>query len=166
MTVTDPRKYTAPGKLLDQRVVMVTGANQGIGRAAALSYAEHGATVVLQGRNRRGLESVHDEIVAAGYPDPAIVVLDLAKSLAEDYFDVAESLKGEFGRLDGLLHNAGVLGHRTPLSQYDIAVWHEVMHVNLTAPFVLTQVMYDLLDASGDASVLFTSSGVGRTGRA
>ncbi len=166
MTMIEAHQYQAPENLLADRVILVTGANKGIGKCAAITFAEHGATVVLAGRNRRQLEAVHDEILEAGSPQPGIAVLDLARSLAEDYFALAEALGSEYGRLDGLLHNASILGHRTPIAQYDVAVWHEVLHVNLTAAFVLTQVLYDLLDTSQDASILFTSSGVGRVGKA
>ncbi len=131
-----------------------------------MSFAAHGATVVLLGRTARKLESLHDEIRAAGYPQPAIAVFDLAKAQGPAYFDLARQLQENYGRLDGLLHNAGILGHRTPIEHYDVATWHEVLHVNLTAPFVMTQVLLPLLRQSADASVIFTSSGVGRRGKA
>lgn len=162
----DIRAYRpAPDELRD-RVVLVTGPTAGIGRAVALALAAHGATVVLAGRSTAKLEQLHDEILAAGGPQPAIAVLDLMKAQGPDYFQLAERIGETWGRLDGLLHNAGILGRRTPIEQYDIGVWHQVMHVNLNAPFILTQVLMPLLKQSADASVLFTSSGVGRRGRA
>lgn len=166
MTSIDPRTYHARPDLLKDRVILVTGAGAGIGRAAALAFAAHGATVILLGRTGRKLENIHDEIVSAGYPPPAIAVVDLAKAQGPAYFDLANRLREKFGRLDGLLHNAAILGDRTPVEQYDLGTWHQVLHVNLTAPFVLTQVLMPLLRASPDASVLFTSSGVGRQGKA
>lgn len=166
MTAIEPKAYRAPPDLLRDRVVLVTGAGDGIGRAAALAFAAHGATVALLGRTQRKLERVHDEIRAAGGPSPAIAVVDLARAQGPAYYDLAEQLRASYGRLDGLLHNAGILGHRTPIEQYDVATWQQVLHVNLTAPFVLTQVLLPLLRASADASVLFTSSGVGRRGKA
>ncbi|MCK6369725.1 MAG: YciK family oxidoreductase [Gammaproteobacteria bacterium] len=166
MSSTDPRGYTVPDGLLRERVILVTGAGRGIGKAAALAFAAHGASVVLLGRNAQQLEDVHATITAAGHPEPAIAVMDLARSLAPAYLDLVEQLRQRYGRLDGLLHNAGILGHRTPIEQYDVATWHEVLHVNLTAPFVLTQLMIPLLRASADASIVFTSSSVGRRGRA
>lgn len=162
----DPRKYAARPDLLRGRIVLVTGAGDGIGRAASLAFAQHGATVVLLGRTKRKLETLHDEIVAAGHAQPAIAVFDLAKAQGPDYFELRDQLQTQFGRLDGLLHNAGLLGDRAPIEHYDIGTWHQVMHVNLTAPFVLTQVLMPLLRGSDDASVVFTSSGVGRRGRA
>jgi NAD(P)-dependent dehydrogenase (short-subunit alcohol dehydrogenase family) len=166
MTAIEPKAYRAPPDLLRDRVVLVTGAGDGIGRAAALAFAAHGATVALLGRTQAKLERVHDEIRAAGGPAPAIAVVDLAKAQAPAYHDLAGQLRASYGRLDGLLHNAGILGHRTPIEHYDVATWQQVMHVNLTAAFVLTQVLLPLLRESADASVLFTSSGVGRRGKA
>jgi NAD(P)-dependent dehydrogenase (short-subunit alcohol dehydrogenase family) len=162
----DPRTYQPPANLLENRVILVTGAGSGIGRAAARSFADHGATVILLGRTVSKLESLYDEIIDSGAPTPAISVMNLAKAQGPDYFQLAEQIETEYGRLDGLLHNAGILGHRTPLEQYEVATWTEVMHINLTAPFVLTQVLLPLLKKSPDASCVFTSSGVGRKGRA
>jgi NAD(P)-dependent dehydrogenase (short-subunit alcohol dehydrogenase family) len=122
--------------------------------------------VILLGRTRERLESVHDEIVAAGGPNPAIAVLDLASAQASDYYALADKVNAAWGRLDGLLHNAGVLGHRSPIEHYDVGTWHQVMHLNLNAPFIMTQVLLPVLRASPDASIVFTSSSVGRRGRA
>ena len=162
----DPRHYAPAPDLLRERMILVTGAGDGIGRAAACAFARHGATVILLGRTRSKLEAVHDEILAAGHPQPVIAVLDLAKAQGPAYFDLRDQLEREFGRLDGLLHNAAMLGDRAPIEHYDIGVWHQVLHLNLTAPFVLTQVLMPLLRRSTDASVVFTTSGVGRRGRA
>lgn len=160
------KSYSAAADLLDDRVILVTGAGSGIGRAAALAFAGHGAQVVLLGRTVSKLESVYDEILAAGGKRPSIAHLNLATAQGPEFFQLRDSLDAEFGRLDGLLHNAGVLGDRAPLEQYDVGQWTEVMHLNLTVPFVLTQVLLPLLGASEDASVVFTSSGVGRRARA
>ena len=162
----NPTRYKPRGDLLKDRVILITGAGDGIGRAAALSFANHGATVGLLGRTLKKLEVLYDEIVSAGYPMPSIAVIDLAKAQGPDYFELAERIDKDYGRLDGLLHNAGILGELCPIEQYDIGLWAEVMHVNLTVPFVLTQVLTPQLKKSADASVVFTSSGVGRTGRA
>lgn len=163
---TDPRRYVAPQDLLTDRVILVTGATAGIGRAAALACARHGATVALLGRNLHKLEEVYDDIESAGYPTPTLAVMDLATAQGPDFFKLADEIDAQFGRLDGLLHNAGILGQMAPIEHYDVAVWANVLHVNLTVPFVLTQVLLPVLKKSSDASVLFTSSGVGRTGRA
>ena len=144
----------------------MTGAGDGIGRAAALSYARHGATVILLGRTIAKLESVYDEIEAAGGPQPAIFPLNFEGATLKDFHDMAETLDGEFGRLDGILHNAGLLGGITPFEQYDPALWEQVMQVNVNGPLWMTQALLPLLRASRDASVIFTSSSVGRRGRA
>lgn len=155
----------APDELRD-RIILVTGAGDGIGRAAAIALAQHGATVVLLGRTSAKLEGVYDLIVSAGGPEPAIAVMDLARAQGPDYFQLVEKLQSTWGRVDGLLHNAAILGQRAPIEHYDIGVWHQVMHLNLNVPFILTQTLMPLLRQSADASVLFTSSGVGRVGRA
>jgi NAD(P)-dependent dehydrogenase (short-subunit alcohol dehydrogenase family) len=162
----NPQNYQPAPDLLKDRVILVTGAGGGIGRAAALGFARLGANVGLLGRTLSKLESVYDEIVAAGFPQPNIAVMNLADAQGPDYMQLVDSIAAEYGRLDGLLHNAGILGQLSPIEHYDIALWTEVMHVNLTAPFVLTQVLLPLLNNSADASIVFTSSGVGRVGRA
>jgi NAD(P)-dependent dehydrogenase (short-subunit alcohol dehydrogenase family) len=164
--IPDLETYFPPADLLQQRVILVTGASDGIGRAAAMSYAQHGATVILLGRTKRKLEKLYDEIIAAGAPRPAIVQMDLARAQGEHFQALVDGIAEEHGRLDGLLHNAGILGDMTPIEHYDIATWQRVLHINLTAPFVLTRTLMPLLKASPDASVVFISSGVGRKGRA
>lgn len=158
--------YHAPANLLEGRTILVTGSSEGIGRAVALSFAAHGATVILHGRNRERLESAYDEIVAAGGNEPAIVVNDLKTATWEDYLALQESITAEFGRLDGLLHNAGILGRRSPVVDIPPKEWMEVMMVNVNAAFLLTKALLPLLQQSEDASILFTSSGVGRKPRA
>jgi NAD(P)-dependent dehydrogenase (short-subunit alcohol dehydrogenase family) len=158
--------YTAPSDVLENRVILVTGAGDGIGQAAARRFAAHGAQVILAGRTQVKLEAVYDAIVADGHPTPQISVIDFSQAQGDDYQDIAEALETEYGRLDGLLHNAGILGQRSPIEHYDVATWLNVMHVNLNAAFILTQSLIPLLQKSTDASIVFTSSGVGRVGRA
>lgn len=165
LTAAAQKFVAAPDELRD-RVILVTGAGDGIGRAAALACARHGATVVLLGRTQSKLESAYDEIVGNGGPQPAISVLDLARAQGPDYFQIAEQVARTWGRLDGLVHNAAMLGQRAPIEHYDIGIWHQVMHLNLNVPFMLTQILMPVLRKSPDASVVFTSSGVGRQGRA
>jgi NAD(P)-dependent dehydrogenase (short-subunit alcohol dehydrogenase family) len=151
---------------LRERVVLLTGAGDGIGRAVAEAAAAAGATVVLLGRTQRKLEAVYDQIVADHGRQPAIHVMDLATATVQDYAALAAALQAEYGRLDGIAHVAGTLGARTPLEHYDIALWSRVMLVNLTAPWLLTQACLPLLRQSSDPAVVFASSSVGRTGRA
>jgi NAD(P)-dependent dehydrogenase (short-subunit alcohol dehydrogenase family) len=156
----DPRTYQPAANLLSDRVVLVTGASDGIGKAVAQAAAAHGATVLLHGRNVRKLEAVYDAIVAAKHPRPSIVPLDLEKAGAEEYEKLAAALDQEFGRLDALLHNAAMLGERAPIEHHDVAKWMRTMHVNVTAAFILTRYCLPLLKRSPDPSIIFTSSGV------
>ncbi|MGQ7248392.1 YciK family oxidoreductase [Halomonas sp. V046] len=158
--------YQAPAELLKDRIVLVTGAGDGIGRTAAITYARHGATVILLGRTIAKLEKVYDEIEAAGGPQPAIFPLNFEGATLKDYHDMAEALDKEFGRLDGILHNAGLLGRITPFEQYNPELWEQVMQVNINGPIWMTQALLPLLTQSRDASVILTSSSVGRKGRA
>ena len=163
----EPRNYTYADDVLRDRIILITGASDGIGKALALEAARLGAQVILHGRNAKKLEKVYDEIEAIDDAKrPSIAVLDLASGNAESYTTLAKSIEDEFGRLDGLVHNASILGERYSIEQYDAVIWQRVMHVNVTAAFAMTQVLLPMLHKSDDASIIFTSSGVGRTGKA
>lgn len=149
-------QYQAPADLLKDKIILVTGAGDGIGKAAAKAYAAHGATVILLGRTIPKLEKVYDEIVNAGGPEPAIYPMNLEGATPRDYQDLADTVQKEFGQLHGLLHNAAWLGASTPLAMYDIELWFKVMQVNLNAPFILTQACLPLMKKTGDASIIFT----------
>jgi NAD(P)-dependent dehydrogenase (short-subunit alcohol dehydrogenase family) len=163
---TIPQDYSPPADLLRDRIILVTGAGDGIGRTAAQTFARHGATVILLGRTNSKLEAVYDEIEAAGHPQPVIFEVDMLTATPQDYQSLAEAVESTFGRLDGLLHNASLLGERRPISSYKPRLWQDVMQVNVNAQFMLTQALLPMLDAAPAASVVFTSSGVGRKGRA
>ncbi len=160
------QEYSPAPNLLNQRIILVTGAGDGIGATAAKTFAQHGATVILLGRTIRKLEAVYDAIEQSGAPQPAIYPMNLEGASPKDYSDLAETIDREFGRLDGLLHNAAILGTLTPLEMYDLELWSKVMQVNLNAPYLLTRACLPLLKKSNDASVVFTSSTVGHKGRA
>lgn len=163
----NPKDYEYSSDVLDGRIVLITGASDGIGRALALHTATLGAQLVLHGRNDKKLAEVYDTILAIeGARRPSIAVMDLASADSEAYRSLADSLAESFGRLDGLVHNASILGERYAIEQYDAGLWQQVMHVNLTAAFAITQVCLPLLKAADDPSVIFTSSGVGRVGKA
>lgn len=159
-------EYSAQPNLLEGRVIMVTGAGRGIGEAAAKAYAAHGATVLLLGKNEDNLNRVYDEIEAAGWPQPVVIPLNLETALPHQYDELAATVEREFGRLDGLLHNAGIVGQITPIEQLSGDHFMRVMQVNVNAAFMLTSTLLPLLKLSEDASVIFTSSTVGRKGRA
>lgn len=158
--------YTARPDLLKGRVILVTGAGRGIGAAAAKCYAAHGATVLLLGKTEENLNQVYDQIESAGHPQPAVIPFNLETALAHQYDELAAMVESEFGRLDGLLHNAAILGPRTPIEQLSGDNFMRVMQINVNAEFMLTHTMLPLLRLSTDASVLFTSSSVGRKGKA
>jgi NAD(P)-dependent dehydrogenase (short-subunit alcohol dehydrogenase family) len=160
-----PTDYQPTAGLLHGRVILITGASSGLGRALAIESARAGASVILSGRNAAKLERVYDQILALGAPTPAMAVMDLATAGAAEYDGLARVIEEEFGRLDGLVHAAGLLGDRTPLEQYDVPTWCKVLHVNLTAPFILTQVLLPALRKSADASLIFVSSGVVKKAR-
>jgi NAD(P)-dependent dehydrogenase (short-subunit alcohol dehydrogenase family) len=160
-------QYQAPATLLKNKVILVTGAGDGIGKAAALAYAKHGATVILLGRTISKLEKVYDEIEQNNWPQPAIIPLNLEGAVEKDYIEVANSINDAFGRLDGILHNASLLGSLTTIDQYEVPVWEKVMQVNINSTFILTKTFLPLLQAStNNPAIIFTSSSVGRVGRA
>ena len=165
-TAFDPRSYQPAPGLLAGRVIAITGPGEGIGHAVALAAARHGAQLVLIGRTVKKLEALHAQIESEGLPEASIAPLDMERALARDYDAIATAIMDRYGRLDGLVHNAGELGQLAPVEHYDMATWCRVLHVNLTAAFALTQVLLPALQASADASVIWTSSGVGRRGRA
>lgn len=163
----DYRNYEARPGLLDKRIILITGASDGIGRALAIRCAELGGQIILHGRNVQKLEKVYDEIEALeGSARPSIAVVDLAAANATAYESLADNLAEEYGRLDGLVHNAAIIGDRFSIEQYDAVQWQRVMHVNVTAAFALTQVLLPMMKQAEDPSIIFTSSSVGRTGRA
>jgi len=162
----DPKTHQAPADLLQGRNILVTGAGDGIGKAAAMTFAAHGATVILLGRTVEKLDAVYDAIETAGYPQAAIFAIDMLHATSDDYRQLALAIEEELGPLDGLLHNASLLGQRAPMTSASSQTWQDVMHVNVNAAMMLTQAVLPLLEAAPRASIVFTSSGVGRKGRA
>jgi len=151
---------------LDNRTIVVTGAAAGIGREAAKALALEGATVVLLDKNKAGLESLYDEIEAAGGPQPALYPMDLLGATPKDYADLAATLTEHFGSLEGIVHCAAYVGFLSRIDDFDIELWYRAMQVNLNAPFLLTQACLPVLRQADDAVVLFTSDAVGRHGKA
>lgn len=147
------------------RVIAITGATGGIGRALALACLGEGAEVVLIARNEKKLRGLHGECETIAPGRALMAVLDLEKALASDYDRIADAILQRYGRLDGLVHCAALLGTLTPIEHYEVPTWYRVMHVNVTAAFALTQVLLPALRKSADAAVIFTSSSVGRQGR-
>ncbi len=154
-----------PDHLLGQ-TILITGAGDGLGRAIALGAAQQGATVVLVGRNTSNLEKVYDEIEAQGSPQPAIFPLNLESAAPQAYQELASIIGHEFGALQGLVHCAALLRLLSRIDDYDIETWDQLLKINLTAPFLLTQACLPLLHAAGESSIIFTSDSLGRHAKA
>ncbi|MBU2887207.1 YciK family oxidoreductase [Gilvimarinus agarilyticus] len=165
---TLPIDYIPASQALTNDIILVTGAGDGIGRVAALTYASHGATVILLGRTLAKLEAVYDDIENTGGPQPAIYPMNFEGATEKEYTDLCNALQSEFGGLSGILHNASELGDRMPIRDYANDTWARIMQVNANAPFMLTKALLPLLHSSptGHASVIFTGSSVARQGRA
>ncbi len=150
-------RYKAGGQLLRDRVILVTGASDGIGRALSIAAAGLGATVVLLSKTISKLEKVYDEIEENGGPQPAIYPMNLKGATVKDYQDLAANIETQLGRLDGLVNNAGWVGVITPFTQLAPEMYQKVMTINLHAPFLLTQACLPLLQKSDDASIVFST---------
>lgn len=153
-----PYDYQAPPDLLKGRVILVTGAGQGIGKAAALTYASKGAQIILLGRKQAKLEAVYDEIEKAGFPQALIFPLDLIKANEQDFANMAEGIYQQLGRLDGILHNAAHFDVLSPLEIQTAKQFEQMLRVHLLAPFALTKACLPLLRKAPDASIIFTST--------
>jgi len=161
-----PENYSASAALLKDRVVLVTGAGDGLGRACALAAARSGAVVVLLGRTVRKLEAVYDEIQNQGLASPAIYPLHLGGASWNDYGELAATLEREYGRLDGIVHCAVQFKQFQPLDDISPQDWFESFQVNLNGPYALTRHCLPLLLKSPDASVVFISDTPGREPKA
>lgn len=158
--------YQPQKNLLQQRIILVTGASDGIGREAALTYARYGANLILLGRNEEKLRDVAQEIEASGGAPARWYTLDLLTCTPTSCTELAQRIATHYPRLDGVLHNAGLLGEVRPMAEQDPAIWQQVMQVNINGTFFLTQALLPLLLRSDSGSLIFTSSSVGRQGRA
>ena len=153
------------GELKD-KVILVTGANRGFGLAITMDLSKAGATVIMLGRDLGSLEYAYDAVVDAGYNEPILYPLDLEGATPENYQELQDNVLEKFDKLDGLIHNAAILGAQMPIEQHDIKLWYSTLQINLTAPFMLTQFLIPALVKSEDARILFLSSSVGREARA
>ncbi len=158
--------YDAEKDFLKGRTILITGASDGIGRVCAKTYADYGATVILLGRDQKKLEAIFDEIEST-HPGRVIIhPLDFKTATMEDFKLLGSSINEQYVCLDGLIHNAALLGARSPIEYYPEQDWNDLMQVNVSAVFRLTQVLLPALSRSSDARVLFISSSAGRVGRA
>jgi NAD(P)-dependent dehydrogenase (short-subunit alcohol dehydrogenase family) len=161
-----PNEFSITDGLLKGKVILVTGAGDGIGKIAAITYARLGASVILSGKTIPKLESVYDQIEAEGSGEAAIYPINFEGASEHDYVEMAAKIYSEYGRLDGLLLNAATLGEKTPIANYDSETWFKVMQVNLNAPFLLLKNLLPVLEKSTSAAVITTTSTVAFTGRA
>lgn len=161
-----PKNFKPQADCLKDKVILITGTGDGIGATAAKTFAKHGATIILLSKTEKKIVAINDEIVDAGYPQPAIIPLNLEEATAKDYAGLAHSIEAEFGHLDGLIHNAAMFEGLSPITQFDNTLWNRIVQVNLHAPFLLSQAMIPLLNKSQSSSMVFTSSGVAHQGRA
>ncbi|MGP5536497.1 YciK family oxidoreductase [Psychrobacter glacincola] len=166
LTHNDIRNFVPSDNCLNGKTILVTGAGDGIGRVAALTYARYGATVLLLGRTSSKLEYVYDEIESLGGKQPAMLPMNLEGATYAEMQQLEGLINKEVGQLDGILHNAGMLGQLTPLEMYDVDTFAQVMKVNFTSTFMLTQALLPLLKDAENGSIVFTSSTVGTHPRA
>lgn len=158
--------YSIAKDALKDKTILITGAGDGIGKQAALSFAEHGAKVLLLGRTVKKLEQTYDDIINAGGEEPAIIPLDMLGATKQNYVDMAETIEGQYGRLDGVLQNAGLLGVLSQFDQIEEETFDEIMQVNVKAQFLMTQALLPIIRKSEKGRIIFTSSTVGHDGRA
>ena len=152
---TIPTSFEPPADLLRDRVILVSGATGGFGKAASMSLARHGATVILLARNLRLVEALYDEIEQAGYPTPAIYPINFEGASENDYLQLAANVEQQLGRLEGILHCAASLGTPTLFEQSDSSMWYQVHQINLHAPYLLTRACLPLLTRSQHGSIVF-----------
>lgn len=166
MTTIDLSNFKPTAELLHDRVILITGANRGIGAATALACAQHGATVILLGRDQAGLEAIDDEIQQTTGQAAVLLPFDLNTNNAEAYHELYQAVMTQFGRLDGLVHCAAILGQHSPIEHQRHQDWEAVFQVNVHGAFHLTRAMLPALFASDQGRLVFMSSSVGRQGRA
>ncbi|MBX2849481.1 MAG: SDR family NAD(P)-dependent oxidoreductase [Acidiferrobacterales bacterium] len=158
----DWQSYRANENSFKDKIIMVTGAADGIGRSVTIDLAKHGATVIMLDKKSRHLEKLFDQIMERGYIEPIILPVDLLEVTPDSATQLAQAVYDDFGKLDGLLHNAAELGSPSPMDQYDLEYWNMAMHTNLQAPYFLTRALLPLLKQEHTTNMLFTSADVAR----
>lgn len=158
--------YEAPSNALNDKTIIITGAGDGIGKQAAITFAKHGAELILLGKTVSKLESTYDEIVNNGGRQPAIVPIDFKGASLKNYQDMVTSIEGQYKKIDVVLFNASILGNLCPFHEIKESEFLDVNQVNLNSQFFMTQALLPLLKQNKNASVIYTTSSVGRTGRA
>lgn len=150
-----PAAWMPAADTLADRVVLVTGAYGGLGAAVARAAARAGATVVITGKRKRQLEQLYDAMLTEGLSEPVIHPLDMEVATPREYTALAEGLERDFGRLDGIVHCAASFTGLTPLAMHKPDDWLRALHVNVSAPFALTQACLPLLNQASDSAAVF-----------
>lgn len=150
-----PAGWQPAADTLADRVVLVTGAYGGLGGAAARAATRAGASVVITGKRKRQLEKLYDAMREEGLAEPVIHPLDMEVATPKDYVALADGLERDFGRLDGIVHCAASFAGLTPIAMHRPDDWLRAMHVNVNAPFALTQACMPLLNQASDSAVVF-----------
>jgi len=151
---------------LKGKVILVTGANRGFGLAMTMDLSRAGAKVIMLGRDLGSLEYAYDVVIDKGFQEPILYPLDIEGATPENYQSLQDDIFNQFEKLDGLIHNAAILGTMMPVDQYDIKLWYSTLQINLNGPFMLTQFLIPLLNKSDDARILFLSAAQGREAKA
>ena len=161
-----PSSYQIKEGELKGKVILVTGANRGFGLAMTMDLSKAGATVIMLGRDLGSLEYAYDAVIDKGFQEPILYPLDIEGATPENYQSLQDDIFNQFEKLDGLIHNAAILGTMMPVDQYDIKLWYSTLQINLNGPFMLTQFLIPLLKKSDDARILFLSAEQGREAKA
>ena len=161
-----PSSYQIKEGELKGKVILVTGANRGFGLAMTMDLSKAGATVIMLGRDLGSLEYAYDAVVDKGFQEPILYPLDIEGATPENYQSLQNDIFNQFQKLDGLVHNAAILGTMMPVDQYDIKLWYSTLQINLNGPFMMTQFLIPLLNKSDDARILFLSAEQGREAKA
>jgi NAD(P)-dependent dehydrogenase (short-subunit alcohol dehydrogenase family) len=161
-----PSSYQIKEGELKGKVILVTGANRGFGLAMTMDLSKAGATVIMLGRDLGSLEYAYDAVIDKGFQEPILYPLDIEGATPENYQSLQDDIFNQFEKLDGLIHNAAILGTMMPVNQYDIKLWYSTLQINLNGPFMMTQFLIPLLNKSDDARILFLSAEQGREAKA
>ena len=158
--------YKAPENLLKDKVILISGGGSGIGREAGLTFTTFGAEVILLGRDSSNLDETYSLFEKNNLKKPVLQVIDLETAQEEDFQKVSEEVFKEFGKLDGLLNNASILGTKTSIQNYNFKEWRSVSKINFESALLLTKSLLPVLQIADNSSIIFTSSGVGKKGKA
>ena len=151
---------------MKNKVILITGANKGIGKTLSLEFSKMGVNIVLLGRNEESLDSVYDEIITTTSTKPLIIKCDLSDIDNNSAKQISDEIMGVYGRLDGVVFNAAKLGKMSTIEDYEEDVWKEVFNINLHSAFIISKEILPALKAAPNGRIIFTSSGVAEVGKA